>query len=228
MHIGDSAKPISIKKMKKLFSKGTNPAEIYLKLFNAYGEQHWWPGDTPWEVCTGAVLTQNTAWRNVEIAIGRLKNADMLSPEKILFSEDSVIERLIASSGYFRLKTQRLKAVCRWWTENVRDDRLHPARKDLDYWRESILSVKGVGPETADSILLYSFNLPTFVIDAYTKRIMARHFKFSPDIPYEELRSFFMDRLPPDYRLFNEFHALFVRLGKEACRKNHCTEKCPL
>ena len=176
----------------------------------------------------GAILTQNTAWRNVEIAISKLKNAGMLSPEKILFSENSVIERLIASSGYFRLKTQRLKAVCRWWMENVRDDKLLPAGNDLDYWRESILSVKGVGPETADSILLYSFNLPTFVIDAYTRRVMARHFNFPPEIKYDELRAYFMDRLPPDYRLFNEFHALFVRLGKEACRKNHCTECCPL
>ena len=200
---------------------------IYETLYEEYGPQHWWPGDSPWEICVGAVLTQNTNWKNVEKAISNLKKCGNLCPLKIRKLPLPELESALRPSGYFRLKAQRLLAVTRWWLENVENDRLIPKGKPLPFWRESILKVKGVGPETADSILLYSFNLPTFVIDAYTKRIMARHFGFSHDVDYHELRKFFMDKLPNDAKLFNEFHALFVRAAKETCHKNSCTENCP-
>ncbi|MFA6294470.1 MAG: hypothetical protein WC637_21950 [Victivallales bacterium] len=201
--------------------------KIYELLYKAYGPQHWWPGDTPWEVCIGAVLTQNTNWGNAEKAISNLKRGGSLCPVKIRGMALSDLESAIRPSGYFRLKAQRLLAVTDWWLDNVKNDRLHPS-KTLPYWRESILNVKGVGPETADAILLYSFKLPTFVIDAYTRRIMARHFGFKPDIGYHGLRRFFMDNLPHDPALFNEFHALFVRTAKEACQKSACGSNCPL
>ena len=201
--------------------------KIYDVLYETYGPQHWWPGDTPWEICVGAVLTQNTNWGNVEKAIANLKNSNDLLPEKIMAMPDSELEDAIRPSGYFRIKTQRLKNVTRWWLDNVISDRLSSS-KGLAFWRRSILEVKGVGPETADSILLYSFSLPTFVIDAYTRRIMARHCGTPEDIDYHEIQGLFMENLPNDYKLFNEYHALFVMMAKNDCRKNSCSEKCPL
>jgi endonuclease-3 related protein len=202
--------------------------KMYELLYEAYGPQHWWPGETPWEICVGAVLTQNTNWGNVEKALSNLRKSNSICPVKTRNMPLSELESAIRPSGYFRLKAHRLLAVTDWWLENVRNDKLHPARKPLSFWRESILNVKGVGPETADSIMLYSFNLPTFVIDAYTRRIMARHCGFKHDIEYHQLRRFFMDNLPNDPKLFNEFHALFVRMAKEDCHKNSCSDKCPL
>ncbi len=202
--------------------------QIYEKLYEIYGSQHWWPGETPWEIAVGAVLTQNTNWKNVEKAISNLKVLNLLDPGRIMDSEDSLIETAIKASGYYRLKTRRLKNLSLWWLQNVQNNALTVWAGKLDYWRESILSVNGIGKETADSILLYSFNLPTFVVDAYTKRIMARHFGTDPDMDYESLRGIFMKGLPANPRLFNEFHVLFVKLGKESCRKSICHENCPL
>jgi len=202
--------------------------KIYESLYKEYGPQHWWPGDTPWEVCVGAVLTQNTSWTNVEMAISNLQKLNSICPVKIKNMPLAKLENAIHPSGFYRLKARRLLAVTDWWLANVENDKLHPPGKSLASWRESILSVKGVGPETADSILLYSFNLPTFVIDAYTRRIMSRHFGSNPDIAYHELQKYFMDNLPSDPQLFNEFHALFVRMAKEHCRKSGCREGCPL
>ena len=202
--------------------------KIYELMYKAYGSQHWWPGETPWEICIGAILTQNTNWGNVEKAISNLKRGGNICPVKIRNMPLSELESAIRPSGYFHLKAQRLLAVTDWWLENVENDKLRPKGKSLTFWRESILNVKGVGPETADSILLYCFNQPTFVIDAYTKRIMARHFGFKLDIDYHELRQYFMDNLPHDPKLFNEFHALYVRTAKDACRKSSCGSNCPL
>ncbi len=201
---------------------------LYDKMFSAYGPRHWWPGDTPWEICVGAVLTQNTNWRNVERAIANLKNINALSPEKIMAMPHEELAEAIRPSGYYNLKAKRLRAVTSWWLENVVNNKLSPDEKPLEYWRDSLLEVKGAGPETVDSILLYAFNLPTFVIDAYTKRIMARHFGTGKDIPYDQLRNLFMDNLPHDARLFNEFHALFVETAKNACLKKSCLPECPL
>jgi endonuclease-3 related protein len=207
--------------------KRPNLIKIYELLYKTYGPQYWWPGDTPWEICVGAVLTQNTNWGNVEKAISNLKRGDNICPVKIRNMPLPELESAIRPSGYFRLKAQRLLAVTDWWLENVENDRLHPKGKPLSFWRESILKVKGVGPETADSILLYSFNLPTFVIDAYTRRIMERHFGFNHDIGYNELQKNFMKNLPNEPKLFNEYHALFVRAAKEACHKSSCSSNCP-
>ncbi|MBN1863526.1 MAG: hypothetical protein JW808_01355 [Victivallales bacterium] len=214
--------------------------EIYGRLYSRYGSQGWWPGDSPWEICVGAVLTQNTSWTNVERAILNLKLAGLVHTGKdtpgmdghyaAKFAETPTIElhELLKPSGYYRLKTCRMLEVVAWWTKNTRNGMLSHRLGDLDHWRASLLKVKGVGPETADSILLYAFNMPTFVIDAYTRRIMARHAGIPLDINYEDLRGIFMDNLPHDVALFNEFHALFVRLGKEDCRPRGCSDECPL
>jgi len=203
-------------------------SKIFSLLLEEYGPQHWWPGDTPWEIAAGALLTQNTNWGNVEKAIANLKRLGLLDPAKIADSRDEIIQNTIRPAGYFRLKTYRFKNLARWWLANVRNDRLKRKSSDLDFWRDSLLSVSGVGRETADSILLYSFHLPTFVVDTYTKRIMSRHYVTAESIDYDELRDIFMNELPRDPVLFNEFHALFVRLGKEACGKRGCTAQCPL
>jgi endonuclease-3 related protein len=201
---------------------------MYDRLLAAYGPQSWWPGETPWEVSVGAVLTQNTNWGNVERAIANLKGAGVLDPVAIAGLPPPELAELIRPSGYYRLKAGRLQAVTAWWLAHVRSDRLHPGGRPLAAWRESLLAVRGVGPETADSILLYAFGLPTFVIDAYTRRIMARHFGTAPNIDYHVLQALFLENLPADARLFNEFHALFVRNAKEGCRKATCLPTCPL
>lgn len=202
--------------------------EIYNVLYRKYGTQHWWPGETPWEVCVGAVLTQNTNWSNVEKSITFLKQGKLLYPEKIFLMATDKLEEAIRSSGYYRLKAQRLRAVTEWWLKNVRNNQVYPTGRPVSFWRDSILKVKGVGPETADSILLYCFNMPVFVVDAYTKRIMARHFGIPEHIDYQSIQELFMKNLPADAQLFNEFHALFVRLAKEDCKKNQCMQSCPL
>jgi endonuclease-3 related protein len=201
--------------------------KLYQKMLDRFGPQEWWPGDTPWEICAGAVLTQNTNWGNVEKAIANLKELNALCPRRICEMPSPELAEAIRPSGYFNLKAVRLRCVAEWWLQNVKNDKL-AQKKNLQYWRHSILEVKGVGPETADSILLYSFDLPTFVIDTYTKRIMARHFGTEPEIDYHELQALFMNNLPDDPELFNEFHALFVRTAKETCIKKECKSDCPL
>lgn len=207
---------------------GVRLMAMYRRLLAAYGPQGWWPGETPWEVCVGAVLTQNTNWSNVERAIANLKAAEVLDPERIAALPSAALAELIRPSGYYRLKAGRLQAVTAWWRRHVRGNRLQPPGRALGAWRDSLLAVPGVGPETADCILLYAFGLPTFVIDAYTRRIMARHFGTASDMPYHELQALFMAALPPDAALFNEFHALLVRNAKEHCRKRECLPGCPL
>lgn len=193
----------------------------------SFGKQHWWPGDSPWEICTGAVLTQNTNWNNVEKAIALIKSADAMSPRVIAELPVSTLEELLRPSGFFRIKAQRLRNMAAWWLANVRDSKLPGDRAGTE-WRRQLLEINGIGPETADSILLYCFNQPLFVIDAYTRRISARHFGTSPDISYSNLQRMFMQNLPDSVELFNEYHALLVRNAKEYCRKNICLEDCPL
>lgn len=201
---------------------------IYELLYEAYGPQFWWPGDTPWEICAGAVLTQNTNWGNVEKAVANLKKNDSMTPERILEMPVQELEKALRPSGYFRLKAVRLRSVAFWWLDNTINDGIDLNAESLAYWRDSLLEVNGIGPETADSILLYSFNQPSFVIDAYTKRIMSRHAGTAPDVRYDDLRSLFMNNLEHDSGLFNEFHALFVRAAKEHCAKKMCSPLCPL
>jgi endonuclease-3 related protein len=202
--------------------------EIYDRLYGAFGPQHWWPGDTAFEMMVGAILTQNTSWLNVEKAIGVLKRKGVLTPEGLRQLKKPALASMIRSSGYYRVKADRLKAFLDFvWDDyggNIKRMRTRPA----DELREQLLQVKGIGPETADSILLYGLKKPIFVIDAYTKRILSRHEILSEGVSYDETQRLFMDHLPHDERLFNEYHALIVRVGKTLCKKTPKCGICPL
>lgn len=202
---------------------------VYNHLFNHYGPQHWWPGETPFEVMVGAVLTQNTAWSNVEKAISNLKAAAALSPEAIVAAGHETLAGWLRPSGYFNIKATRLKNYCRWYLEQGGFEALN--RLDDHALRHAVLSVNGVGPETADDILLYAFERPVFVIDAYTRRIFSRLGLLEHDLGYETMRHHFetglqkeMDRVA----LFNEYHALIVIHAKEHCRVKPQCRGCPL
>ncbi len=201
---------------------------IYNRLYQAYGPRHWWPGETPFEVMVGAILTQNTSWKNVELAIGNLKNKEVLNPEGIHRLRKPQLSPLIRSSGYYRIKTIRLKTFVEFLFTNYGGSIKRMGEEDLETLREKLLGVNGIGPETADSILLYGLNKPIFVVDAYTKRILSRHGMIPDHASYEEVQRLFMDHLPEDEKLFNEYHALIVHLGKALCRKVPKCESCPL
>ena len=193
----------------------------------AFGEQHWWPGDTKFEVIVGAVLTQNTNWRNVELAIENLRAAERLTLESVLGSEPETLEPLIRPAGYYRLKTKRLKNVVKFIHDRWGSvDKMF--NEPLETLRAKLLSVNGVGPETADSILLYAGDLPAFVIDAYTHRIAKRHGWIEVTADYTELKELFESALRTDVQLYNEYHALIVRVGKEFCKPTPKCEGCPL
>jgi endonuclease-3 related protein len=201
---------------------------IYRKLYKAYGPRHWWPGETPFEVMVGAILTQNTSWRNVERAIQRLKEKGMLNPKGIHRLKKPQLAPLIRSSGYYRIKADRLRSFVGFLFEEYGGDLKRMKRERLAELREKLLGNKGIGPETADSILLYGLKKPIFVVDAYTKRILSRHGMISEKASYEEVQKLFMDHLLPDEKLFNEYHALFVHLGKNVCKKIPGCDICPL
>lgn len=208
--------------MKK--AKITIP-KVYRKLLAAYGPQHWWPGESKFEIMVGAVLTQNTAWTNVERAIGNLKVAKALTPEKILAAHPKRLAYWLKPSGYFNVKARRLKAMCRWLVAQGGVRRL--ARMPTPALRHALLAVHGIGPETADDILLYAFDRPVFVIDAYTHRIFDRLGISSGSEDYETLRRMFEQALKPDVPLYNEYHALIVRHGKDVCKtKPQCARCC--
>jgi endonuclease-3 related protein len=202
--------------------------EIYRLLFARFGPQHWWPGQTQFEIIVGAILTQNTNWQNVERAIGNLKSAGLLKPEKLHGLGADELAQLIKPAGYFNIKAKRLKNFLDWLFGNY-DGRLENLETiGTEQLREQLLAVKGIGPETADSILLYALERQVFVVDAYTARVAARHHLIEPPFDYADLQGLFSTNLQPDVKLFNEYHALFVRVGKEFCRpKAQCTG-CPL
>jgi endonuclease-3 related protein len=202
--------------------------KIYRTLYQTYGPRHWWPGETSFEVMVGAILTQNTSWRNVEKAIQKLKGKGVLNPEGIHHLKRSELARLIKSSGYYRIKTDRLKSFIDFLFEEYDGNIKKMGRERLGELREKLLGVKGIGPETADSILLYGLKKPIFVVDAYTRRILSRHGIISEKASYEEVQKLFMDYLPRDEKLFNEYHALFVYLGKTVCKKIPRCDICPL
>ncbi len=203
---------------------------IYSTLLGHFGPQKWWPGDTAFEVMVGAVLTQNTNWSNVSKAITNLKNDNLLSFQSLDCLPEHLLAEKIRSSGYYNLKAKRLKnllALIRCEAPDGDLDLLFSA--DTEVLREKLLSVKGIGPETADSILLYAAHKPVFVVDAYTYRILTRHGLIGEETDYHEMQSLFMDNLENDVQLFNEYHALIVRVGKEFCKKsNPKCDKCPL
>ncbi len=197
---------------------------VYQHLYDAYGEQNWWPGDTPFEMMVGAILTQNTAWVNVEKAIACLKSENKLSAQKIVKTRHNTLARLLRSSGYFNIKAKRLKSYCNWFLKQGGFQSLK--QKKTKELRSSMLTVNGVGCETADDILLYAFERPVFVIDAYTRRIFSRFGLIEGDEPYEHLRSSFEIALKNDASLFNEYHALIVVHGKDVCRVKPKCEQC--
>jgi len=202
--------------------------KIYAKLFQAFGPQHWWPGETPFEVAVGAVLTQNTNWQNVEKAINNLKRARALDPIKIYRMSNERLAKLIKPSGYYNVKAKRLKAFMSFLVEEYGGDMERMQQEDTSLLREKLLSVKGVGEETADSILLYALGKPVFVIDAYTKRVLSRHKLLGADEPYSGCQEKFHNALGRNSKLYNEYHALFVRLGKYYCRPRPVCSECPL
>ncbi len=197
-------------------------------LLNAYGPQHWWPGETPFEVLVGAVLVQNTAWKNVEKAIVNLKDEGMLSPEAIHASPAEELSEWIRPAGYFRVKARRLKRLIDFLFERYNGSLDALFADDLESARAGLLSVNGVGPETADSILLYAGRMPTFVVDAYTKRVLGRHGWIGFDADYHQIQEWMVNSLPRETELYNEFHALLVRVGHLHCRKTPKCEGCPL
>ena len=203
--------------------------DIYDRMYTHLGPSRWWPGDSPLEVMVGAILTQNTAWGNVERAIKRLKAEGALSPSFLHRVDETVLSEWIRPAGYYRIKARRLKNFFDFFIREYQGKIQKMQNQPLESLRRELLAVKGIGPETADSILLYALNMPTFVVDAYTHRIFSRHQFIDNDISYEELQAYFMDHLPSDPQLYNEYHALLVRLGKEYCKKKEprCDE-CPL
>jgi len=201
---------------------------IYRKLYQAYGPRDWWPAETSFEVMVGAILTQNTSWRNVEKAIQKLKGKGVLNPEGIHDLKKTQLASLIKSSGYYRIKTDRVKAFVNFLFEEFDGDLKRMGRERLGELREKLLGVKGIGPETADSILLYGLKKSIFVVDAYTKRILSRHKMILENTAYEEVQKLFMEHLPLDEKLFNEYHALLVHLGKTVCKKIPRCDICPL
>jgi len=191
--------------------------EIYEALYAHFGPQHWWPADGSFEVIVGAILTQNTSWRNVEKAIANLKGAEALSPEKMAALSPKELAVLIRPSGYYRRKAERLLHFLSYFKDQYAFDLQTMLRQPMAKIRTELLRVKGIGPETADSILLYAGGYPIFVVDTYTKRIFSRHGLAREGCNYGELQDLFMKALPRDVRLFNEYHALLVRLGKSRC-----------
>jgi endonuclease III related protein len=201
---------------------------IYRALFRRFGPQHWWPGRTRLEIIVGAILTQNTAWSNVEKAIRRLRRARALNLPTL---HDVSLDRLadwIRPAGYFRVKARRLRAFTTVAAGPFGGDLRRLFALDTDTLRRTLLSVKGIGPETADSILLYAASRPVFVVDAYTRRFMVRHGWLRSKATYDEVAQVMMGGIHRDVRLFNEFHALIVALGKNLCRPAPRCAECPL
>ena len=201
---------------------------IYHRLINCYGPQHWWPAQEPFEVIVGAILTQAAAWVNVEKAIANLKEAKALSPEALRWLSLSELAALIHPCGYYNAKALKLNSMAHWLGEHYSDNLNKLFANNTECLRQELLSIHGIGDETADSIILYAASKPVFVIDAYTRRIINR-IGLAPDsTSYIAYRTLFMDNLPADTGLFNEYHALLVCLGKEVCRKRPLCQQCCL
>lgn len=200
---------------------------IYRRLFAAYGPQHWWPGRTRFEIAIGAILTQNVAWTNVEKAIAILRKKKLLRPETLDRLNPARIAPLIRSTGYFNQKAKKLKAFLAWFARYGYSFQRISAM-EVPLLRGELLSVKGIGPETADSILLYALGKKVFVVDAYTRRILSRTGHLRGDEEYHAIQQFFHSRFRGDVAAYNEFHALFVRHGKEVCNTRPRCGECPI
>lgn len=201
---------------------------MYRAMLHALGPQNWWPGRTRLEVIVGAILTQNTAWTNVARAIANLRRERVLTPEALAELPGPRLARLIRPSGYYRTKAARVKRFLRFLRARYALNLSRMFARHPSILREELLSVSGIGPETADSILLYAGGVPVFVVDAYTRRILGRHGLIQPDATYDAVQVHVMENLPPDTRLYNEYHALLVAVGKDFCRPAPRCARCPL
>jgi endonuclease-3 related protein len=204
------------------------PLQLFDILLTTFGPQHWWPGDTPFEVAVGAVLAQNTSWSNVEKAIASLKAANAMTATSLLALSASDLEQAIRPAGYYRVKARYLRTLAEWVSQRATGDLSSLTPEDTGALRCEILALRGVGLETADSILLYAIGKPAFVVDAYTRRIAARLRLLPDNATYESTQQYFVTRLPEDAQLFNEFHSLLVHLAKEHCRARPVCLACPL
>jgi endonuclease-3 related protein len=202
--------------------------EIYQRLYKTFGPQHWWPGDTPFEVVIGAILTQNTTWVNVEKAINNLKKRKLLTPQALKKISLKKLAGLIRPTGYYNQKARKIKNFIQFLFNNYQGSLKRMFSEDFLVLRAKLLKINGIGLETADSILLYAANKPIFVVDAYTRRILIRHSLVKPSASYSEIQNYFMDNLENKVKLFNEYHALLVRLGKEICKSKPNCRICPL
>lgn len=202
--------------------------QIYQRLHYTIGPRYWWPADSPFEVIIGAILTQNTSWNNVERAIRALKEKKMLNPLKLYQVKKTFLAKTIKSSGFFNLKAQRIKNFIIFLFKNYQGSIEKMFSETLTPLREKLLKINGIGPETADSILLYAGEKPIFVVDAYTKRILIRHDLISKEAGYSEIQELFMKNLEHDVSMFNEYHALLVYIGKHFCKRVPKCESCPL
>lgn len=199
--------------------------DLYHQLQTEHGTLKWWPADTPFEVALGAILTQATAWRNVEKALDNLKAANAFTPKQIHAVSQDELEELLHPSGYFRMKAKKVRAFVEHIVQRPMQEMF---KQDVPELREELLSIYGVGPETADSIILYAAEKPSFVVDTYTYRLLSRLGWVEGNFHYERLRSLFMDNLPHEVELFNEYHALIVRHGARVCQKTPECQACGL
>lgn len=215
--------------MDRIKSTDNQPIiKIFDVLYSIYGPQGWWPGEDQFEIILGAILTQNTAWRNVTLAIANLKAEGILEPGALLEAKPERVKALIAPAGFFNVKYERLKSVLEYLMRHDTDFERYCYLPTADL-RNELLEINGVGPETADSILLYAFDRPVFVVDAYTRRLFSRlGYGWMGKAPYEEIQKFFMEDLPSDSGLYNEFHALIVAHCKTVCRKKPLCSECSL
>jgi endonuclease-3 related protein len=211
----------------KTFSVKELPT-IYDTLLSFFGEQGWWPAETPFEVMVGAVLTQNTAWRNVERAIENLKAAGVLTPQGLIGIDEARLARLIRPAGYYNVKARRLKHLMNFLSDEYGGDLEQMFCEPLSSVRGRLLAVKGIGPETADSILLYAGEKPIFVVDAYTRRVLLRHGMITDGASYGDIQDLFMQSLPQDVALYKEYHALLVQLAKTFCKTKPLCAGCPV
>lgn len=202
--------------------------EMYERMLAHYGPTHWWPGETPFEVAIGAILTQNTAWTNVERAIGNLRRENLLEPAALAACPDLTLQDAIRPSGYFRTKARYVRDFARHLLDHYGGSMDAMAERPLEELRPELLALRGIGPETADDILLYACGKPVFVVDAYTRRILSRHGLCDPAIRYEPLRALFETALAADLTVFREFHGLIVFTGKDFCRRAPRCAGCPL
>ncbi|MEM8946270.1 MAG: endonuclease III domain-containing protein [Planctomycetota bacterium] len=202
--------------------------QVFDKLVDRFGPQHWWPAESPLEVIVGAVLVQNTSWRHVERALDNMRRNQLLSVDRILAAEVTALETLLRPAGYFRLKAQRLRSVMQFIQRDYHGSIDAMKLVDMNTLREQLLGVNGIGPETADAILLYALDQPAMVVDAYTRRVYARHGWVKYDVDYHQLQQHLVGELPAKVTIYNEMHALLVEVGKTYCRTAPQCDKCPL